>query len=155
MPVLFTFSVEEAPSADPLADDIVLMTFEKEAVVDSKFSNPNTYTVTRVSSEGQDVAIRGVIVPKNSRTTKEVALVLDKPTHGAHYRITASNLNGRDGNPVGGSGDFIGRRTKTEDMIRVISSHYNTAPDSVIRQVLTAIGVQDDIIGGSRNDFFV
>jgi hypothetical protein len=154
MPVIFTFFVEEAPIVDPLSDDTIRIIFDAEIVRDARLSEPGAYDIVIVSGTGDSVSVREVLVPQDSMTTTEVILVVDKPTHGTHYRVTATSLNGRDGGLVGGTSDFIGRRTKAEDMIRAMPTHYNTQADSVLRQVLTAIGIQDEIIGGSRDDTF-
>lgn len=154
MSILFTFSVEEAPYVDPLADDMVRIIFDSEIVADSAALNPENYTISLVDGGGEAVSVRRVLLPTNSRTTSEVILVVDKPTHGTHYRVSATGLKGRDGSPVGGTSDFIGRRTKTEEMLRSIPNHYNTGADSIIRAVVTALGIEDDYIGGSRSDLF-
>ncbi len=146
--------VDDAPIVDPLSDDTVLMTFDTEIVVNAAARDLDAYDIVIVTGAGEAVSVREVLLPQDSLTTTEVVLVVDKPTHGTHYRVTATGLSGRDGSPVGGVSDFIGRRTKAEDMIRTMPSHYNTRADSVMRAMLTAIGIQDEIIGGSRDDTF-
>lgn len=154
MSILFTFSVEDAPVVEPLSDDMLRIVFDTEFVVNATARTPGAYTISVVEGDGQAVSVREVLLPQNSLTATEVILVVDKPTHGTHYRVTATGLNGRDGTFVGGASDFIGRRTKTEEMLRTMPSHYNMRADSLLRSVVTAIGIQDDIIGGSRSDSF-
>lgn len=155
MPIIFTFYVEATPIVEPLSDDMLIMTFSDEVVVDDVYLDPATYGIEIIDGAGEAVEVREVQAPQDGLTTYDVILVLDKPTHGTHYRVsTVTDLNGRDGDPVGGSSDFIARRTKTENMLRALPQHFNTRPDSIIRAFVTAIGIQDDIIGGSRNDTF-
>ena len=154
MSILFTFSIEEAPLVEPLTNDTIRITFDSEVVVDSLFSDTGSYVVAVVEGEGP-VSVREVLTPEDSRTTRSVILVVDKPTHGTHYRVTVAGLTGRDGALVGGSSDFFGRRTKAEDMVRSMPMHYSRRPDSLIRNILTAIGIEDETIGGSRDDTFL
>lgn len=138
--------------AEPLTDDTVRFTFESEIVLDSRSTDLSAYEISVVSGPGEPVSIREVLIPQDSRTSTFVILVVDKPSHGTHYRVTATGINGRDGGTVTGAGDFISRRTKTEDILRTIPGHYNTAAPSLLRAVFTAIGIEDELIGGSRND---
>jgi hypothetical protein len=154
MPVSFSFSVEELPVVEPLAEDVLEVVFERGVVVDAKFTDLTNYDIVVVSGTG-DIAIRSVLAPTDSRVTNKIILRVDKPTEGTHYRVSVTGLSGRDGAVVGGSSDFIGRRTKGGDMIRSMPSHYDTRVGSILGAVLTAIGIEDDIIGGSRSDFFL
>jgi hypothetical protein len=154
MPSIFTFSVEDAPVVEPLSDDMIKITLDTEIVVDATARQIGAYNISVVAGSGEAVSVRKVLLPQDSLTASEIILVVDKPTHGTHYRVTATGLNGRDGTLVGGASDFIGRRTKTEEILRAMPSHYNISADSILRSVLTAIGIQDETIGGSRNDTF-
>lgn len=139
-------------AVDPLSDDTVMITFADELLVDTAYLDPNSYEVTLVSGDGEDVSVRSVVSAQDAKTINDVILVLDKPTYGAVYSIAVAGLSSRSGGAISGTASFAGRGTKTESMIRALPAHYNTRADSVIRAVLTAIGIQDDIIGGSRDD---
>ena len=153
MPIVFSFSVEELPSVEVLSENTIHVVFEEEVVVDSTFRDLSRYDVSVVSGSG-DVAVRMVLVPTRARATDQVVLVLDKLTGGTHYRVTVSGLNGRSGSLVGGTSDFVGRRTKGGDMLRSMPSLYNKQPGSIINAILVAVGREDDLIGGGRDDFF-
>jgi len=155
MPISFTFSVEEYPLIDPVADDMIRITFAKEVLVDARSANPAAYEVTLVGGSGPALTVREVLLPKTARTSRYVILVVDKPLYGTHYRVTVTGIYGRDGAPIGGTSDFIGRRTKAADMVRGIPSHFSKKPESLIRTILTAIGIEDETIGGSRSDTFL
>ncbi len=155
MPIIFTFYVEEVPAADMLSNDTLVLTLSAFVVVDSAFFDINNYSVSVVSGSGP-VSIREVFTPKNNITTTDQIIVsVDKPTIGTHYQLHVGDLHGLTGALVGGSGDFIARRTKTQSLVDSLPHHYDTRYASVIRQILTAVGISDDLIGGSRSDSFV
>jgi hypothetical protein len=39
-------------------------------------------------------------------------------------------------------------------MLKSMPSHFDMRPESLVRNLITAISLQDDIIGGSRRDEF-
>lgn len=85
-------------------------------------------------------------------TSQSILIVVDKPTEGAVYRVDVNNLPFREGGTLSAHGSFIHRKTKTDSALKFFPVHFNTQPDSTIRQVITAMTLSDDIIGGTVPD---
>jgi len=160
MPVSLYFTVEELPAVDILAHDTIIITFEQPVVIDSAFFDVTNYDIGIVEGVGL-IQVKEILSPIADAATLEggrpltttyVILHTEPPTAGTHYRLTATGLTGTTGGTVAGSSEFIGRRTKTQSLIQSMPAHYDTRPPSVIRNILTAIGISDEIIGGSRSD---
>lgn len=85
-------------------------------------------------------------------TAQSIFLVVDKPTEGAVYRVDIENIPFRKGGTLSANGSFLHRFTKTDGALKFFPSHFNIQPDSVSRQIITAMTLSDDIIGGTVPD---
>lgn len=136
-------------SAELISADAVRINFEQAIVVDEAYNDPTNYSITKVSGDGQDVSIRTVL-PIGLDTTTEVILVVDKISKDSVYQITVgAAVTSAVGQNVVGAAEFTGRRTKVENILRGLPRHFDQRPESVLRTVLTAIGLSDETIGGS------
>jgi len=134
-------------SAEMISADMVRVTVEAAVVVDDAYNEPTNYTVTPAG--GGTLNVRQVL-PVNTKITTEIILVIDRAIKGQTYTVSvSSNVRGTQGQTVEGSAEFVSRRTKIETLLRGMPAHYDTMPGSNIRSVLTAIGLSDDLIGGS------
>lgn len=84
-----------------------------------------------------------------ARTSQSIFIVTDKPTEGSLYRVNVDNIPFRKGGTISAHGSFVHRATKTDSALKFFPAHFNTQPDSNIRQVLMAMTISDEIIGGS------
>lgn len=141
----------EAIGADMLGEDVVVLTLNNTVVVNDNFRDVNNYSISIVEGTGA-ISVRAVIIPKNKLTTNQIILEVDRPTKGTTYEVSINNLDTTDGLGVTGSAAFIGRRTKLESMLKSLAQHWDKRPNSVIRNFLAAISIEDDRIGGSRLD---
>lgn len=139
-------------AAELIASDALRVNVELPIVVDEAYNDPTNYSIAVISGGGQDVAVRRVL-PINDDTTTEIILIIDRVSKGTTYEVSVgAALRSALGQSVVGSAQFVGRRTKTENMFKGLPSHFNTYPESTIRHVLTAIGLSDETIGGSLDE---
>ena len=87
-----------------------------------------------------------------------IYLIITDFSVGEDYTVTVStSIN----NPSGGNIDstantaqFRGRDTKIDSILVSRPSMYDTSVGTTLRSLLDAIGREDDLIGGSRDDSF-
>jgi len=137
-----------------VAKDLLRVLFVGDVVINSAYLNPDNYVITFAGSASTDVNVRRVIDPQTtSRVANYVLLVTDRHADGTRYSLTASGLTGRNGNVVVATPkEANGRRTKVDAILSTLPNHYDKQPGAVLREVLTAIGWQDDLIGGSLDE---
>ncbi len=139
-------------AAELIAADAVRVRLEAPIVVDDEYNDRDNYTITIVEGGSGTVTVRSVL-PTNEDITTEVILIMDRLVGGLTYEVSlGTNLKSADGQSVVGTARFVGRKTKTENMLKGLPRHFNTSSTSTIRQILTAIGVSDDLIGGSLDE---
>ena len=148
------YGSDESISADMLGEDVIVLTLSNTVVVNNSFKDLANYTISIVEGSGQPVAVRRILPPTDQLTTTQVVIEVDRPTKGTTYKVTVSSLETVDGLDVEGTGVFVGRRTKLESMLRSLARHWDTRPNSLVRNFLAAISLEDDRIGGSRSDDF-
>ena len=137
-----------------VAKDLIRVIFVGDVVLDDQYYDINNYAITFVGSADTDVNVRRVMAPTTDvKVASYVLLVTDRHAEGTRYSLTASNLTGRNGTTVvAAAKEATGRRTKVDAILSTLPSHYDKRPESVVRNVLTAIGWQDDLIGGSLDE---
>lgn len=133
-----------------IGPDTIRVQLSDTVVVNSAYTSLDTYTISSITGGG-DISVRSVVVPVGFTTT-DVILYVDKPVKGTIYELTINALRRRDGAAIIDSARFEGRQTKGENMLKEIPSHWDTRPTSIVRNVITAIAIEDDKIGGSRDD---
>ena len=141
---------------DPIAQDVVKIILEDEIVVDSAYLDPANYSIQPVTPGDIVPRVRAVIAP-NAKVTTTILLHIDKPTEGGEYYLEADNLHDRNGNTIAVEQadlvTFVARFTKTDSMLRSLPDHFDPRPaESLIRNLLTAITMSDDLIGGSKDE---
>lgn len=130
----------------------ILAEFSDELLVDEAYLDPANYTVSIVTGTGPIRVLR--VLPINTNTALSVILVTDYMTPGTRYQLSLSDLNDRVGNIIGGVGDLDAKDTKVDSILRSIPRHFDHRPESIMATVLTAIGKQDQDIGGARADTY-
>lgn len=127
--------------------------FTDEVVTDSRYYDVNNYTLTLIEGSGPVEIVS--ILPTNETSTLELVLVTQPMTAGSTYQLAIEELANREGSTFGVFGQYIYRDTKSDSGLRSIPKHFDKRPTSLIATMTTAIGVSDDLIGGSRNDTLV
>ena len=133
-----------------IASDMVSITFSEDAKVDAALRDPANYVVTPVGG-GTPVNVISVQAGNEIRTNF-ISLLITDFTVGADYLVTVSNIVGADGSTLSATlntGQFTGRPTKADLAITHRETLFGRDPNSIIRNVLTAIAMEDDLIGGS------
>lgn len=155
-PLAFPFggsTVTITTLCDVWAQDLIAVTFQEPLANDIYLQDINAYKVTPLDG-GTPVDVVEVQTGNDASATT-VWLVVTAPQIGKTYQITFQNLYAITGlvitpNPC----NFIGRTTKEDAIINSRPQMYDMRPNSNIRKLLQAIGRQDDLIGGSRSDYF-
>lgn len=146
------YGPDESISIDMLGDNVLVLTLNTTVVVNDLFRDTSNYDVSIAEGTGAEVRVRKVLPPVSGLTTTQVRLEVDRPTKGVTYRVSVSGLLSKDGLDVNGGGIFIARRTKLETMLRSLARHWDDRPESLLRNFLAAISIEDDRIGGSILD---
>lgn len=142
-------------SSNAWSSDVIELKFSDPMLRDTQLTKTSNYTITPVTI-GNSVTVLGVRAGK-STSAPSVFLNITQPTVGATYRISAStNLVGLNGIYLSANIStciFVARQTKIDDMLNSLPKHYDIGIDSRLRNILMAIGRQDDLLGGTRLDF--
>lgn len=138
-------------SVDVLTSTLIRFNLDAPIIVDDAFRALDNYIVVN-EDYTQELIIKRVLPPVGARTTTEVLVVIDRMTDGTKYLAGLKELTSAEGLGVTGIANFFGRVAKAEVMLKGAPSHFDTRPDSLIGSVLTAIGLSDDKIGGTRSD---
>lgn len=137
-----------------LTDNVLRLELDTLAVVvDSAYKDVANYTVTPDGSS-TSLTIKRVLVPKDTRVVNYVDLLIEPPAFGAVYLVAVQNLRYRAGGNLSAGGWFKSRNTKATAVTNSVPRHFNRDPESAMGALLSAIGIADDLIGGSRNDTF-
>lgn len=139
-----------------IAHDIIRVVFNMNMKSDAAMALKTNYIVDESGGNGIPVVVRGVLVPRGT-TVDTIELVVSDFTVGEKYYVIANNLVTPAGVSISefNAAPFIGRRTKVDSMMESMPALYNLNPGSDLRGLFNAIGMADDLIGGSRNDRLV
>lgn len=139
-------------SADVWARDMFVVTFPEPMRADDLLAAPQAYSIA--ASAGAAPQVQDVLTG-NEPTATSVVLVIDNHEPGTLYTITFQNLYASTGlvlSPV--ACELIGRTTKVDSIVNGRPRMYDIRARTRFRSLITAIGRQDDLIGGSRHDRF-
>lgn len=138
---------------DVWAMDLIEITFDEAMKNDVLLQSPQAYTVTPLDG-GDAVTVLEVQAGDESNTTT-VWLVVTAPQIGKIYEISFESLFAVTGIIVTPNVcKLIGRATKEDSIINSRPKRYDMRPDAVYRKLVNALGREDDLIGGSRSDYF-
>lgn len=145
----FTVFVE---SADVVANDMVSLKFGQLMKNNDLLSSTESYSVT----DGNNTILVKNVITGSASYTDIIYLQINKFQVGATYTITAnaslSDTTGSQLDPERNFAQFVGRETKIDNYLVSAPDMYSKDPTSVIRSVISAILIEDDKIGGNRND---
>jgi hypothetical protein len=129
---------------------LVHVEFNDEVIVNDLYNDPSNYSISVVEGEGP-VEVVGIL-HNNKSSSLDVILITQPMTFGTTYSVAVTELSARDGTPQSFTGSYVSRNTKTDSLLRSIPKHFDKRPTSLLSALLLAMGISDDIIGGSRND---
>jgi len=131
-----------------------------QVIVNASYTDATNYAAvvrTDTPVTANAVAIVRVIPPAQGVLIADYVYLETTPfTDGAYYNISFASLDTLDGVPAmnGFTAPTQARVTKTMLMLKSLPSHFDKRLDSLLHAVVSAISLQDDQIGGSRNDEF-
>lgn len=138
---------------DVWAQDLIEITFGEALKNDEFLQSPQAYTVTALDGGGPVTVLEVQAGDENNTTT--VWIVVTMPQIGKTYEISFESLYAVTGSVITPNVcKFIGRATKQDSLINSRPKRYDMRPDAVYRKLINAIGREDDLIGGSRSDYF-
>lgn len=128
---------------------LIRVQFNNVLTTDDAFYNLANYAIT---FGGGSLAVRN-ITKLTGTTTSYILIETDLQVETTEYTVTMNGMHLRDGTVVSASASWIARTTKGQTCIDNMPAIWSKAPNSRIGSMLTAIGMEDDRIGGSRKDF--
>ena len=134
------------------AIDLLEVVFAVEVKATAALLDIASYSVTPFST---GVAVGVLEVRPVSGATDRVYLVVTPFTAGAVYDVAVLNtVYARDGRTLVGSltARMEGRRTKIDIICSTRPPMYSLSAGGVVRNILNAIGREDDRIGGSQDE---
>lgn len=141
--------------ADVMARDLLLLTFSVPMANNAALKAKSNYTISPLDTTQIAPQVLDVLTG-NTRNPQQIFLVVDSFVVGQTYSIVVNSaLRAVDNTQLDTDGylaQFAGRRTKIDNIVGSRPQMYDTRPRSLLRTLLNAIGREDDIIGGSRND---
>jgi hypothetical protein len=134
------------------AIDLLEVVFSVEVKATALLLDPASYSVVPFST-GDAVSV--LEVRPVSGSTDRIYLVVTPFTAGAIYDVAVlETVYARDGRTLVGSltARIEGRRTKIDTICSTRPPLYNLGAGGVVRNILNAIGREDDRIGGSQDE---
>lgn len=134
-----------------LALDVLRVDFAQALAANDSMFDLDNYEITPVTSGADTVEVSQIIKggEADDPTVTYVDLQITRAALDATYQLLITNLETSDSVLLAELvGEFLGRATKTDSFTRSIPQQYNTRPDSTLRQVLTAMALEDERIGG-------
>ena len=126
-----------------LSSNTLLVTFNEPLSTTESNYLASSYAVSGSS-------VRSIIVPTSAVAPIDIVLVTDKLTEGDTYVLSVSSIVAASGNLLDDTVtiEFSGVTTKLEKALTSTPTLYDTAPNSTVRQILTAIHRENGKIGG-------
>jgi hypothetical protein len=134
-----------------LARDVLRVNFSQALAANDSMFDLDNYAITPVTSGADAVEVARIIKggEEDDPTVTYVDLQITKAALDATYQLLVTNLETSDSVLLAEqTGEFLGRFTKTDSFTRSVAQLYNTRPDSTLRQILTAMALEDERIGG-------
>lgn len=147
-------------SVDFITPTYLRLNLSTYVIVNDTYLNVTNYNIAlRPDSpmSGDAVQVTRVIRPaRDALVVNSVFLETSRHTVGATYTASFYSLDTPDGVEAFNNtqGSYTARPTKTMSSLRALPSHLLKREDSLIHAIVGAISLQDDLLGGSRNDGF-
>lgn len=137
-----------------LARDVLRVVFSTSIAVDSTLMDEQSWTVTPVTAGASQVSVAQVMIDSSFSSVSFVDLKVTRSTVGDTYQVSASGLSKTDGSatiPGDLTAKFVSHLTKVDSILRSMPTMYGSGVGSIVRQILTAIAIQDEEIGGESS----
>lgn len=140
---------------DVLSRRLIRLELQDEVVINDDYFDTSNYAVNVFSGVGPVEIVRIIPFQNGSKVTREIIIETQPMTYGTTYEVNITSATNRAGQSLSVSGlKFDSRYTKGDSILRSIPKHYDKRSTSNLAWVMLAIGRQDDLIGGSRDDDF-
>lgn len=140
---------------DVVAADTLCIAFTESMRNNTALQTPSSYAVVAVSSGAVDLTVKSVRAGQNTYANV-VYLVVDPIAAGAFYdvQVVGSGIRSVDNQTMVSPTSQVvkARRTKVDSLLSTRPRFYSTDPKSILRNILNAIGREDDRIGGNQNE---
>lgn len=138
---------------DVLSRRLIRVELQDEVVINDDYFDTSNYAVNVVSGSGE-IEITKILPFQDGSTVSRYIIIETQPmTLGTTYSVNIVDAKQRDGTLLSyNAAKFDARFTKGDSILRSMPKHYDKRSVSNIAGVLLAIGRQDDLIGGSRDD---
>lgn len=138
---------------DILSRRLIRVELQDEVVINDDYFDTSNYAVNVVSGSGE-IEITKILPFQDGSTVSRYIIIETQPmTLGTTYSVNIVDAKQRDGTLLSyNAAKFDARFTKGDSILRSMPKHYDKRSVSNIAGVLLAIGRQDDLIGGSRDD---
>jgi hypothetical protein len=144
------FTTVDVEAAECLALDLIVIEFEKALKNEAALQSVSSYTVNN------DAIVTAVYADPSADAVLRVYLTMQGLAIGTTYTVTvAGAIFAPSDEPLSRSNHTVrcvGRSTKIDRILTSQPRLYNKNQRSVLRGVISAIGREDDLIGGDRND---
>lgn len=143
-----------------IGSDLIRLNLSFSARIDADYSLAQNYLIlghTGSPLPGIEVGIFEVLPPINDVVVSPFVYLRTTPhTLGAEYEVTYLKLYDSAGALVPNlvNVPYQARNTKTMQILKSFPAHFDHQVTSVLRNLATAISLEDDTIGGSRKDEF-
>lgn len=142
--------------------DLIKITLNARVRIDSLFLDPANWVISAAPgyTSSTSVACVTVLTPADSSLVATDTVFLQTTLHtlDAVYEVRYLQLTDTTGFPVleyqPSVFPYRTRSTKVDQILKSLPNHFDKRASSTIRSLVTAIGIQDDFIGGARNDAF-
>jgi hypothetical protein len=142
-----------------IAEDVVKVTFETPVAAEDNLVDLDNWSITAVTPDSIESEIKNVLFDPTFDTVLFVYLEVSRMSLGAVYQVNVSNIRSEDGillaNSEGSStlsSKFQSHLTKIDSILKSMSSMYGSELGSNIREVLSAIAIIDEEIGGETSE---
>jgi hypothetical protein len=134
--------------------DLLELTFDRTMKITPALVDPEGYVVQPFdASRAKEVTVKEVRAGDSN--TDSVLLVITPMTLGEAYDVFAiGSMRSVDNKTMSTQNNqrVIARRTKVDSLCSTRQPVYDLRPESVFRNILNAIGREDDRIGGSQDE---
>lgn len=134
-----------------VARNLLRVEFIADVIVNDALYDPTNYTIVNDDSS-EEIGVRSVVQYQDDRTVVDhVLLLTDRHTADQVYTLTVSNLTSRAGVTLGTltTAPRTNTNTKVDSILASVPSFLDRRPGSVVASLLTAVGLEDERIGGA------
>lgn len=161
LPTYLPGPLEEGKAVTFIAPDLIRVSFAENARMDAAYLSATSYVISVRSDTpipASEVRVLEVLPPPESAELAAVNYAfLRTSTHtlGGYYSVFYFGLTNTGGVPlVASQAAYQARRTKTMSALSSIPNHFDKSTNSLLRNLITAISLEDDTIGGSKREDF-